>query len=241
MKQESIKRLIAAGVFGCFLAASAGAQTAPDAMVDADGNLVINPGTDDEIMIAPPAGEVVDGNLVIDGVTIDRPVATVLADGSLDLGDGTILEVPDLPGDPDGFEAFFDGLFVTLDDGWVWSYNFKEVYPYPGTNFVYLRRTGSIFYISYGTGHFSNGAWMYGFDFPAAGDRTWVYTSNNQMPDLRIGGGSTSAKQQGGYLYLYNDGGDSSEWVYWAEGSQLNRSYVFDIGTGDFIQVWPRD
>lgn len=239
MKQESIKRLLAAGLFGCFIASSAGlhADAHLDAFVDEDGNLVVG-----DTVIPPPEGQVdAEGNLVIGGQTITKPDATVDAEtGDLILADGTRLQVPDVPGDPDGFEAFFEDLFVSLDDGWVWSYNFKEAYPYPGTNFVYLRRTGSIFYISYSTGHFSNGAWMYGFDFPTAGDRTWVYTSNNQMPDLRIGGGSTSAKQMGGYLYLYNDGGDSSEWVYYAEGSELNRAYIFDIETGDFTQVWPR-
>ena len=241
MKQESIKRLIAAGVFGCFLAASAGAQTAPDAMVDADGNLVINPGTPDEIMIAPPAGEVDgDGNLVIDGVTIDRPVATVLADGSLDLGDGTILQVPDLPAD-DAVSIVFGDLLAGLEDGWLWNYNFKTIYPYEGTNFVFFERLGSIFHLNTDRGHFSNGLWMYGFNFPEAGNNTWVYSSLAQMPDLRDGGGSTSAKQAQGFLYVYNEGGESSEWVFWAEGSQLNRSYVFDIDTGDFIQVWPRD
>ncbi|MCC5841516.1 MAG: hypothetical protein JJT96_15485 [Opitutales bacterium] len=102
-------------IFGGLLAASIGlmAQSAPDATIDGEGRLILNPGTDEERTILPPAGSVdANGNLVIDGSTFSRPMARVNASGALEILDGegnvtATLEVPELPSSNIPLQDFF--------------------------------------------------------------------------------------------------------------------------------------
>lgn len=249
MKQESIKRILAAGLFGCFLAASAGAQDAPDAMVDDEGNLVINPGTEDEMTIAPPVGEVVDGNLVIGDETISRPDATIDENGNLVLADGTVLEVPDLP--VDGILGLFGDTMVAVDpadeDGWLFSYNFKFVFHWAENfpNFMFIERLGSIVYVPDSGAGINAGMWVHAFNFPTAGNNTWIYlrSSPDFLEDVRDleGESQTQKRITQSFMFVQSPGGDAeAAWHVFLENSALTAAFIAEAGTDDFVQVWPR-
>ncbi|MCC5806448.1 MAG: hypothetical protein JJU00_08995 [Opitutales bacterium] len=160
-------------ILGGFLAASTGlmAQTAPNAMVDENGNLVINPGEENEMTIAPPAGEVDgEGNLVIDGTTINRPQATVLADGSLDLGDGTVLQVPDIGVSPNPADGFFMDLYEYGPElaGWFYS---------PVINHFWNQQDGWIFWEDWGITEPANG-WFFINTEVGNGEAFWTFSNH---------------------------------------------------------------
>lgn len=143
LQQMVIMKKTTLTILGGFIAASAGltAQTAPEAVVE-DGVLIINPGMENEVRINPPEGEVDGaGNLLIGGVTIDKPEATVDPDtGDLILVDGTRLPVPDMPGvSPDPADGFFTGLFEYEEPLLGWFYS-------PYLNHFYSQQDGWIFW-----------------------------------------------------------------------------------------------
>jgi hypothetical protein len=91
--QTNMNKLITFLAISAFSAASAFAQAPGGAFVNEIGQLEFPDGT----TIDPPAGEVVDGNLVIGEQTIEAPDATIDESGNLVLAGGTVLEVPFLP------------------------------------------------------------------------------------------------------------------------------------------------
>ena len=78
----------------CLLGTSTHAQTPPGSVDPTTNELILPDGT----RIAPPDGSIdASGNLVLPSGTIEKPAATVQDDGSLELGDGSVLPVPTIP------------------------------------------------------------------------------------------------------------------------------------------------
>lgn len=262
MKTSNVTKILAAALAGCLFTGYLGAQgTAPNATVDANGNLVLNPGTAEEQTIPAPSGTVdANGNLLIDGNTITRPTATINANGELDLGDGTILPVPEFPGGG-GIEAIFGDTLVALgdtpagQDGWYFSYNLKYVYLWLQSNpgYAFFENLGSIVYIPDGDATITAGIWIHAFSFPTAGNNTWVYVRSGPgfLEDVRtdiatdIDGGTRSSKKrvQNSYIYIANPAaGADAGWFAYFEGSTLERRYIQRVTptSGSFIQISPR-
>jgi len=231
---KNIKAILGVST-GFILATAAFAQTAPDAEVNADGDLVLNPGTDDETIIPAPEGSVnADGNLVIGDTTIDKPDATLLGDGSLELGDGTILPVPDLPAagnaiadalntGPDPlYVQFADTKDVTEPQLWF-HYNLKAVYDFgDNSGIVWVREMGSFVYMALETGG-ADGLWAYSFDINGG---MWVFLSFDDMTRLDPQNGVDRIE---GWIFLtgsVNDGARIAEFDDNAEPG----TYIFDGG-----------
>lgn len=232
-------------ILGGFLVASTGlfAQTAPNAIVDGNGNLVINPGTPEEIMIAPPAGTVDSaGNLVIGDTTINRPVASVDGDGNLVLGDGTVLMVPDMPGvSPDPTVDFFADLFEYGPElaGWFYS---------PVLNHFWNQTDGWIFWEDWGIINPANG-WFFINTGTGNGEAFWTFSNHfNSWAffEVRDGGLRRLADAndlQMGWFYVQNppDGGNN-----WHFLNQYNADWTEPAGqrvgfySNDFGETWIR-
>lgn len=204
----TIRNLLTIGSLAAFIGASAlNAQPAPpEGSVDANGNLVIG-----DQVIAPPSGSVdSEGNLVLDdgegGTTVvNRPVATVNPDGSLDV-DGQTYSVPQLP-----ISLFFSGTYVYADNDPAfdespyigWSFN-------PVMNHYWDQADGWIyrlefegadsawFYINSSIGT-ENEFWSYSIHFNA-----WVWTKVGEAPYLNPI--SDANDHQTGVFYVQGDG-----------------------------------
>jgi hypothetical protein len=241
-----VKKLIAAGLFGS-LAISLSAQgTLPDAFVDDDGNLVIG-----DQVIPPPAGEVVDGNLVIDGNTIEAPTATVNEDGSLELADGTVLNVPELPEGGDFIVSWFGPDLFDLEpdtpvteDQFYFSFRYKTLYHAAASNWFFFYEMNSIFYIDPNSGARSleGGVWAYTADlFPGQTEGIFVYLAGgpwgfNDLRDtdgdgiLDIGDGEAGAQVLEGFMYVTDANGydDKGPGIF----------YFSEFDTGDDPGNW---
>lgn len=174
LQQMVIMKKTTLTILGGFLVASTGlfAQTAPEAVVE-DGVLIINPGMENEVRINPPEGEVDGaGNLLIGGVTIDKPEATVDPDtGDLILVDGTRLPVPDMPGvPPDPTVNFFMDLFEYGPElaGWFYS---------PVINHFWNQQDGWIFWEDWGIIDPANG-WFFINTEVGNGEAFWSYSNH---------------------------------------------------------------
>ena len=118
MKSDILKKIIAAGALFALVCTLGNAQSAPNASVDPNtGELILLDDMGMEISRVPkPAGDVVNGDLVIDGVTIPAPNGAVQGDGSLYLPDTQeTLQVPILPVD-----LFFTRGKIPVP-GYYWS------------------------------------------------------------------------------------------------------------------------
>jgi hypothetical protein len=256
MKQQSIKRLLAAGILGCFIATSATAQEAPNAEVDANGNLVINPGTPEELIIAPPAGSVnASGDLVIGDQTFTRPTAVVLANGNLDLGGGNILEVPELPGSdlPPILAWFGDDLFKYNADApydenqWYFSFTYKNLYHFAANKWFYFEVFDATFFLANdsASGTRENGFWAFTRNlFPEQTDGTWVFISGvNGFQDLRVRH-SVPDEQAGlqnidGFLYIMDPSGypdDEGEGFFFF-GEFEDGNYITRFGVDNCVRL----
>lgn len=256
MKQQSIKRLLAAGILGCFIATSATAQEAPNAEVDANGNLVINPGTPEEQIIAPPEGSVnASGDLVIGDQTFTRPTAVVLANGNLDLGGGNILEVPELPGSdlPPVLAWFGDDLFkynaaLPVDQNqWYFSFTFKNIFHFAANRWFFFEELEAQIFVAHdtGTGNLETGVWMFTRNlFPGQTEGTWMWVSGvNGFRDLRVKYDVSDAEAGNqvleGYIYVinpsgYDDGGPG--FFYFSEFPEGN--FIRRVGAeNEWVQL----
>jgi len=231
-----MKKLIAALLIGSLFAFSLNAQTPPDATVDQDGNLVLNPGTPDEVTIPVPDGTVeTDGSLTVGGNNIPAPNATVNPDGSITV-DGNTLMVPDLPKGgafpiswlgsdlydyqpntpPDQDQNYFSYTFKDLrhwaNDNWFWFYEWKAaVYINPNT----------------GSRNLDEGVWCYTRNlFPGQTEGTWFYLARKyQWHDLRdskpydgipdLPDSEAGAQQFEGSLYVKNPQGYDTKGAGW--------------------------
>jgi hypothetical protein len=217
MISKTVKAILGAALVGFICVSHVIAQDPPNAEVDDQGRLVLDPGGPNEQTIEVPDGTV-DGNgdLVIGSTTITKPTATVLEDGSLDLGDGTVLPVPEGP--PTGESAFITWMNVgsheTVPYGesapdWHWSYTFKAVvYQEAWVTTAWVRELGAFVFFATESGTGSlDGCWAYAFDFPVAGSGgTWIWVDVTSFPVRMESGGSVME----GWLYLA--GGSYAKW-----------------------------
>ena len=229
MKSQRLKTLLGASLIGLALsiATVAQAQTAPNARVNAQGQLEIL-GTDGVTVVQTidiPSGTVDgEGNLVVGGQTIQKPSATVLGDGSLDLGNGTVLQVPDLPSTGVALIDFlnkgnhavvqFDANLAPSAPQLWWSYTFKTFYHDPATpNAAYLYELQSWVFFLPTTGVGSmDGVWSFIINFPKgasfSGNGSLVYWSINNF----AGTVSTGSDVIDGWLYLFNSTAGFYKW-----------------------------
>lgn len=200
-----------------------------DAYVDEDTGELVIPG-DPEVRIAPPEGEVVDGNLHLPGeVVIPRPQATVLEDGRLEV-EGEIFDVPAIPVTvaldlfPFGGNAYFHDMIGTL-----WTVE--------GENWAFLNMFSGLDqsgWIWVATSVATDVAiWVYSVHFD-----DWVYFAKEPSTE----GGLKSITQvegeggfQNGFIYLVSE----EAWRFYFEnevGGFLNESGV----DGEWIQTFTR-
>lgn len=161
---NTIKKLIAAGLIGSIAFSLSAQTTPPDAFVNEQGQLVIG----DLPPIDPPAGEVVDGNLVIDGNTIVAPDATVDPVTGAITVDGTTLEVPELPKGGDFLVSWFgddlydyDGSLAPTQDQWYFSYRFKNLLHFASDNWVYSEELNCFMYLIPDGSSVDSGFWAF--------------------------------------------------------------------------------
>ncbi len=241
MNSKLVKVILGAALIGFMSVSNLLAQDPPQAEVNQDGDLVLNPGTAEEQVIPKPEGTV-DGNgdLTVGGVTITKPTATVEPDGALKLADGTILPVPDgPPSDLPAVIAWFNtgsdpkNETVPYEPGspWHWSYTFKgmSVEGMP-EGFLWMREFGAVVYPFTGSGQGNpDGAWYYFFDFPAgAGDGKFVYLSTTLFKN-RIDLASTVMD---GWAYVIGQGFD--KWYVVKEFDDIGAdsgTYMFSSST----------
>lgn len=233
-----MKKLIAAVLFGAF-AFALNAQ--PDATVDQDGNLVLNPGTAEEQVIPKPEGEVVNGDLVVGGTTIPAPDATLLADGSLELGDGTILTVPDLPGGGDFIISWFGSDLLDYDDQrpasedqWYFSWTYKNIYHFAASNWFTFQELQATVFLDPNSGgrNLDDGIWGYTQNlFPGQTEGTWMYLARKfRFNDLRDSDGDGTldlSNSEGrnatlsGSIYILTPSGYDTEGPGWFAFSEF--------------------
>lgn len=220
---NTIKKIVAACLIGA-VAFSLNAQPDPGATVDpVTGELVLTDGT----RISPPAGEIVDGNLVVDGNTIVAPDATPQPDGSLLLGDGTTLEVPDLPGGGDFIVSWFgsdfydyDGAIPADQNQTYFSFTLKNMFHFAASNWFYMQEFDATMFFDPNSGNrsLSEGVWAYSNNlFPGQTSGIWVFISGaNGFNDLRdsdgdgvndLDDGAAGGQVLEGVLYLSDSSG----------------------------------
>ena len=228
MKSHRLTTLLGASLIGLALsfASIAQAQTAPNARVNSQGQLEILDGSNNVVQtIDPPAGSVAgSGNLTVGGPPIQKPTATVLGDGSLDLGNGTVLQVPDLPSTGNAFIDWinkgnhatvqFDANKPATDAQMWWSYTFKAFYHDPAfPNFAYLFEAQSwvYFYTTSGVGSM-DGVWSFMFNFPKGAsfgaNGSLVYWSINNF----AGTVSTGTDVMDGWLIIAGSTAGAYKW-----------------------------
>lgn len=199
-----MKKLITFLAISAFSAASAFAQAPGGAFVNESGQLEFPDGT----VIDPPAGEVVDGNLVIGEQTIMAPDATIDESGNLVLAGGTILEVPFLP-----VTVFWFGHglyeYPELTDAW-YSTVMGNFWVAPG-NWTYwenwiLPNDGA-------TG------WVYVHTIAGNADGFWVYHTYFQN-----------------WAYFYTGGeGDTRGFSYLSDATELQSGTFFVVDSGYYF------
>ena len=239
---NTIKKIVAACLVGA-VAFSLNAQPDPGATVDESGNLVLSDGT----VIAPPEGEVVDGNLVVGGNTIMAPTATVNNDGSITLGDGTVLSVPDLPKGGDFIVSWFGSDFfdykpaVDADTNqWYFSFTFKDMFHFAVSNWFYFAEMDATIYVNPNSASKSlDGVWVYTSNlFPDQSAGTWMYIARgNDWNDLRdsdkdgvndLGDGAAGGQTADGFIYIVNPDGYDAQGAGWF--------FFSEYGDGNFIK-----
>jgi hypothetical protein len=162
---NTMKKLIAAGLIASLFAFSLNAQTAPNASVDDNGNLVLEDGS----VVPVPDGTVDAGDLVLsDGTRIAAPTATVNPDGSLTLDDGSSLSVPALPQGGAFVVSWFGSDLYDYDAGLApdndqqyFSFTYKNIFHYAASNWFFVLEMKSSIFI-----------------FPDSGNKFWAYTNN---------------------------------------------------------------
>ena len=241
---NTIKKLLAVGLSGLFIAFSLNAQTAPNASVDNEGRLVLEGGQ----VIPIPAGTVnQDGSLTIGSVNIPAPTATVNPDGSLTVGTDTF-PVPSLPiGGEFIVDWFGDDLFDLAPeagpevDQWYWNFKFKMMLHQASGNWFYSLEFDAWMYISPDGSNPDNGFWAFFIDLfdgdpvdhaavaPQAGG-LWAYLWTgpqadffNDLRDQDLDGvneipvGETGNYKMDGWLWVLDANGYDSqgEGLFW--------------------------
>lgn len=244
-----IKKLILAGLLGSLIAFSLNAQTIPDATVDQDGNLVLGDGT----VIPPPEGTVnQDGALVLPGQDpIPAPVATLNQDGSLTLGDGTTLEVPDLPKGGAFIVSWLGSDLFDYNDSLApdqnqnyFSFTFKNIRHFAADNWFWFYELKAALYLNPNSGNKSldEGIWVYTNNlFPGQTEGSWIFLARKyQWNDLRdsdgdgvndLSDGEAGAQVLDGNLFIKNPSGYDTKgqgWFFFSEYDDGN--YIRRIG-----------
>ncbi len=245
-----MKILIAAILASSLFALSVNAQTAPNAEVNQDGELVIDGG--DPIPVPDGTVDTATGDLVLsDGTRIEAPDAQVQANGSLLLGNGETLAVPSSPrGGEFIINWFGDDLYDMRPDIPVtenqqyWSYTFKFINHFASNNWFWFQEWKTTFYINPDTGtrNLDDGVWFYTYNlFPGQTQGTWVYFARKYlMHDLRdpnydgvneIADALAGYEQFEGSIFVinpdgYSGGGSGSGWFLmkeWPDGNYIIR------------------
>ena len=255
-----MKKLIAALLIGSLFAFSLNAQTAPDAEVDQDGNLVLNPGTPDEVVIPVPDGTVNEnGDLVLEGQDpIPAPDATVNPDGSITVGDETLM-VPDLPNGGAFIVSWLGSDLYDYDPNLgpdqtqnYFSFTFKGMRHYADNNWFFFYSLKAALYINPNTGsrNLDDGVWMYTrnlftTDTTTQVDGTWIYiarkfgwndlrdSNGDGIPDLPDG--QAGAQRLEGSMYIKTPSGYDTKgegWFYFSEFADGN--WITRRGEGNY-------
>lgn len=259
MNNKKVKSILAAALASCVFLGAVNAQEAPEASVDANGNLVLGDGT----VINRPDGAVNEaGNLVVGGQEIVRPEASINEVGNLVLGDGSILEVPEFPTDGFFLSRVFGDTLVEIasqpgfgQNGWLFSYNFKNVYNWGATNpnYVFFERWGTTVFVPDRDRVISDdGLWVFAFNFPEAGNNTWVFIRNAPgfLTDLRTATPnperptSVSSRRIESLVFVRTPtpGATDGAWYAFVENSARTQAFVRPRDASrDWITVWPRN
>lgn len=259
-----MKKLIATGLIASLFAFSLSAQTAPNASVDQDGNLVLDDGT----VVNVPDGTVDNGDLVLgDGTRISAPTATVNPDGSLKLGDGSDLAVPALPQGGAFITSWFGGDLYDYDgtnnpdvDQAYFSFHYKDIYHYASSNWFWFQELAATLFIFPDSGNKSidGGFWAYTnnlfpgqtsgiFVFIAAGGDT-PSARKNRFNDIRdsngdgtndLDAGVAGFQVMDGYLYVTDANGydaNGAGW-FWFSEYQAGNYIKREAAGADWVQL----
>lgn len=192
MKTVTLKNILRIGLAGFVLCSTAIAQDPPNAEVNQDGDLVLDPGGAATVIEKPTGTVNQDGDLVLDSGTITKPTATVNQDGELELNDGsgTVLEVPKMPQMPiaDFFTKWGNGPVYFSDiirffhnlgetnpsaEGWIFWEDWGVVEPTNGFFFINTRTD-------------EESMWVY-----SLGLDSWAYFYVGQGGFIRLPNGTT--------------------------------------------------
>lgn len=252
---NTIKKILATCLVGA-VAFSLNAQPDPGATVDQDGNLVLSDGT----VIAPPAGQVIDGDLDVDGdgtADVTAPVVTVETDGSITLADGTNLAVPDLPKGGDFIVSWFGSDFfdykpaVAADTNqWYFSFTFKDMFHFTVSNWFYFAEMDATIFINPNSAQKSlDGVWVYTKNlFPGQTLGTWMYIARgNDWNDLRdtdkdgifdVGDGAAGGQTVDGFIFIKDANGYDTKGPGWFFFSEFNDgNYIKRAGDNPWVKL----
>ena len=245
---NTTKKLLAVGLTSLLIAFSLNAQSAPNASVNENGELVLEGG---EVIPVPEGTVDNDGDLVIDGVTIPAPIATVNADGSLTVGNQTF-PVPTLPVGGEFIISWFGDDMVDMDvnipvtsDQWYWNFKFKFLLHQAVGNWFYSLEFNAWMYVSPDGNDPDQGFWAYFVDlFNGQTQGIWAYMWTSPQydffSDLRdqdydgvneIDPALAGAQTMDGWLWVLNASGydNEGEGLFWFS----------EYGDGNWItRVW---
>lgn len=228
MKSDLLKKVIAAGALFALACTLGNAQSAPNASVDPNtGELILlDPAGNEISRIAKPSGDVVEGDLVIDGVTIPAPNGTVQTDGSLYLPDtDETLPVPQFP-----VALFFNNLYKYPNPeqaGWYYSNIINHFWD--GAS---VGNSGWIFWEDWGMINQNNG-WFYINTSVGSEEGFWSYSNFlNSWCYFWVGGDgfkriANGADFQKGWFYVDTPPSGSNWYFYdqysaeWAGGARV--------------------